>query len=181
MTLRKKASPDEIERSLIADAQNPDAWDDPISVGPSAAPRPRWYGRTRHLDLAAKFHVLSVLHRLGADATLTYAQPDNVDIAAVRRSGEAFTIDVKTLHGTTLWQVEPFKARKNHFVVFVCFERELTDPGEAPDVFMWASDRLKAFISQQNVPSVSLETVASRLDPQSAWTEFAVEPRDQAN
>ncbi|MFL6247602.1 MAG: hypothetical protein ACJ74H_16375 [Thermoanaerobaculia bacterium] len=178
MTIRKKDSNKVIERALIADADNPDAWEEPISVPASDAPRPSWHGRTNHLELAAKFHVLSVLHRLGAEATLTYAQPDNVDIAAVRQSGEAFTIDVKTLRGTTVWPVQRFSARKHHFVVFVCFHRELSDPHIVPDVYMWASERLKTFITLESANEISLETVASKLDPESAWDQFASNSND---
>src|SRR5947209_6054130 len=112
MKARKRISEAEIKVKLLADSEHPDAWEAPITVPPSSAPRPEWYGRTKHLELAAKFYVLSVLHRLGAEANLTYAQPDNVDIAAVRQSGEAFTIDVKTLMGTSRWAVERFRARK---------------------------------------------------------------------
>lgn len=176
MTVRRKDSHGAIERKLIADADNPDAWEEPISVQASRAPRPHWYGRTKHLELAAKFHVLSVLHRLGAEATLTYSQPDNVDIAAVRQSGEAFTIDVKTLRGTTVWPVEHFRPRKRHFLVFVCFQSELGDPHVVPDVYMWESDRLNTFLSHEHTDTISLKTVASKLDPESAWEQFTAEP-----
>jgi len=176
MSSSKKISEEKIERQLIADAENPQAWESPIRVPPSRSPRPAWFGRTKHLELAAKFYVLSVLHRLGAEANLTYAQPDNVDIAAVRKSGEAFTIDVKTLVGTTQWSVEPFSARQHHFLVFVCFEREWHDPHVVPDVYMWSSERLKSFITREHASTVSLEVVASKLDATSAWEQFTVEP-----
>ena len=35
-------------------------------------------------NLAAEFHVLSMLHRLGADATLTLGNKKGVDIVVVR-------------------------------------------------------------------------------------------------
>ncbi len=54
----------------------------------------------RHLELAAKFYVVSILHRLGAEANVTFAQPDNVDITVVQESGQALTVDVKMLRGT---------------------------------------------------------------------------------
>lgn len=176
MTVRKKISEAEIKLQLVADAENPTAWEAPITVPASQAPRPEWYGRTKHLELAAKFYVLSVLHRLGAEANLTYAQPDNVDIAAVRQSGEAFTIDVKTLTGTSQWLVEQFSARKHHFVVFVCFEREWRDPQVVPVVYIWSSKRLKAFIAREKATTVSIEAVASKLDPLSAWDQFTTQP-----
>jgi hypothetical protein len=168
MTARKKIS-NKVELKLVKDASDDDAWDAPLSVPPSQAPRPAWYGQATHLELAAKFYVLYFLHRLGAEATLTYAQPDNVDIAAVRRSGEAFTIDVKTLTGTSLWLVDPFRARPYHFVVFVCFKGEWHDPQEKPEIYMWSSESLKALITRDKATTVSLKDVASKLDPMSAW------------
>src|SRR5436305_3338168 len=136
----KKISNAELERHLKADAGNTDAWEYVATVPASQSPRPPWYGRSKHLELSAKFYVLSVLHRLGAEANLTYAQPDNVDIAAVRQSGEAFTLDVKTLAGTTNWSVEHFSARKRHFLVFVCFARDWQDTSLVPDLYIWRSE-----------------------------------------
>jgi hypothetical protein len=175
MTAKKKLEK-EIRLKLIKDAKNPDAWEKPITVPASRAPRPEWYGRTRHLELAAKFYVLSVLHRLGAEANLTYAQPDNVDITVVRKSGEAFTIDVKTLTGTSQWPIEQFSARKHHFVVFIRFETQWRDTQVVPDLYIWASQRLKAFIARDKSKTLSLEEVASKLDPNSAWSHFVTQP-----
>jgi len=172
MTGRKKTSTREMEEELVKDAHNENAWDEPITVPPSRTARPEWYGRTKHLELAAKFYVLSVLHRLGAEANLTFAQPDNVDITVVRQSGEAFTIDVKTLMGTSQWHVEQLRARKHHFVVFICYEGNSSDPELVPSVYIWSSERLKAFIGRVKKPTVSVEDVALKLDPISAWQQF---------
>ncbi|HUP61714.1 MAG TPA: hypothetical protein VNA69_14985 [Thermoanaerobaculia bacterium] len=176
MSTRKKLSEEEIKRKLVADAENPTAWDPPITVPASRSPRPAWYGRTKHLELAAKFYVLSVLHRLGAEANLTYAQPDNVDIAAVRKSGEAFTIDVKTLTGKADWFIEPFSARRHHFLVFVRFQQDWHDPQTVPEVYIWSSEELRSFIAHRRGTTVSLEAVARKLDPRSAWDQFAAQP-----
>ncbi|PYQ28388.1 MAG: hypothetical protein DMF56_16400 [Acidobacteria bacterium] len=64
MTTRKKLTDDDIKRKLVKDADNPDAWESPVFVSASRRPRPIWYGRSKHLELAAKFYVLSVLHSL---------------------------------------------------------------------------------------------------------------------
>jgi len=170
---RKKRSDAEIELDLLKDSDNRDAWETPIAVPPSKAPRPSWYGQIKHLELAAKFYVLSVLHRLGAEGILTYAQPDNVDIAALLQSGEALTIDVKTLTGTSLWPVEKFRARKHHFLVFVCYQARWRDPQVVPDIYIWKSEPLKKFIKSQKTTSVSLEDLATKLDPTVAWEQFA--------
>ena len=76
-------------------------------------------------NLAAEFHVLSILHRLGANAALTLANKKMVDIVVAREPGRAVTLDVKGAAGTTGFfvnnQVEP---RDEHFVVFVSYYRE---------------------------------------------------------
>jgi hypothetical protein len=78
--------------------------------------------------LASEFFVLSALHRLGAEATLTLANKKAVDIVVIRDAGEAFTLDVKGLAGTTGWPVDNVKkGRKNHFLVFVCFRNKIAD------------------------------------------------------
>ena len=140
LTLRK-----EIKVKLIEDAKNPDAWGKPIRVPASRAPRPEWYGQSGHLELASKFYVLSLLHRLGVEANLTHAQPPNVDITVVRQPGEAFTIEVKTLTGTSRWPVRRFSARKHHFIAFIQYAREWRDPETMAQVYIWPSERLKAF------------------------------------
>lgn len=166
----------EIERRLIADADDADSWDEPIAVPASRAPRPVWYGRTKHLELAAKFHLLSILHRLGVEATLTHAEPDGVDIAAVRGSGEVSTIDVKTLEGSDLWSIEGVRARKNHFIAFVVFSGELSDPHTIPDVYLWQSTALHSLLARQEVSTVSVQILASKLDAASAWQDFVTHP-----
>ena len=120
--------------------------------------------------------MLSVLHRLGAEANLTFAQPDNADITVVRQSGEAFTIDVKTLMGTSRWHIEQFSARKHHFVVFIRYAGDSTDPEVVPSVYIWSSERLKAFIGRVKKRNISVEDVALKLDPIAAWQQFVPQP-----
>ena len=176
MSGRKKISEKELKLRLIEDANNPEAWERPTKVPATRRSRPNWYGRATHLQLAAKFYVLSVLHRLGAEANLTFAQPDNVDITVVRQSGEAFTIDVKTLTGTAQWPIEKLRARRHHFVVFIRYKREWRDPKVVPDIYIWPSKSLQEFIANQKGTTISLEDVASKFDPVSAWQDFAVQP-----
>ena len=37
----------DIETELIAQADDPDAWEEPVRVPPSSSPRPAWYGRAK--------------------------------------------------------------------------------------------------------------------------------------
>jgi hypothetical protein len=54
MTARKKVSPDEIKQRLIADAENPDAWEPLGAVASSSSPRPAWYGQSARPSQAAE-------------------------------------------------------------------------------------------------------------------------------
>ena len=51
---KKQTSEAEIERQLTADADNPDAWEEPITVAASTSPRPHWYGRAKKISRATK-------------------------------------------------------------------------------------------------------------------------------
>jgi hypothetical protein len=98
-------------------------------------------------NLAAEYYVLSVLHRLGAEANLTLGNKKSVDIVVVRDAGNAVTIDVKGLAGTTSWPVDNVKAgRANHFLVFVCFLGKIGDPSILPEVYVMPSERLQQFM-----------------------------------
>lgn len=84
-------------------------------------------------NLAAEFHVLSTLHRLGADANLTLGNKKSVDIAVIRDAGDSLTIDVKGLAGTTGWPIDNLKpGTTRHFVAFVCYQGNMADPTVAP-------------------------------------------------
>jgi len=97
-------------------------------------------------NLASEFYVLSILHRLGADATLTLGNKKSVDIAVVRDAGNSVTVDVKGLAGKTSWPVDNVKeAKKNHFLVFVCFLGRIADPELLPEVYVVPSMQVGKF------------------------------------
>ena len=88
-------------------------------------------------NLAAEFHVLSVLHRLGVDANLTLGNKKSVDIAVIRGEGDSITIDVKGLEGKTGWPIDNVKPGKaKHFIVFVCFHGKIAEPSVSPLVWV---------------------------------------------
>jgi hypothetical protein len=147
MTNRDTQLTDEQMNELVlADVNDPSAWGDPIKV--RASKGRRRIRHAKHLELASKFYVLSVLHRLGADATLTFSQSDNVDITVVLESGNALTVDVKTLSGAREWRVADFRARRGHFLTFVRYPAT-TDPNTPPDVYIVASQQLADFLANR--------------------------------
>src|SRR4051794_16490053 len=176
MTSRKRKLPDdEIEAEVVADLDDPSAWDEPIFVPPSKSPLPEWVTLGRHLELSARFHVLSILHRLGAGASLANAYPENVDNTVVQAPGPAVTIDVKTLIGTAKWRVQPFSGRKHHYVAFVCYARKaMNDPSSAPDVLIFPSAALKAFVDRQTSPTLNVQSLATELGISDSWQQLLV-------
>ncbi len=98
-------------------------------------------------NLAAEFHVLSVLHRLGLDAVLTLGNKKSVDIAVVRAAGDSLTVDVKGLAGRTSWPVDNAKGGDSrHFLVFVCFAGRIADPAALPEVWVVPSTDMQPLV-----------------------------------
>jgi len=158
---------------VIADVNDPSAWGDAVIVGPSKGPRR--IRHAKHLELASKFYVLSVLHRLGADATLTFSQSDDVDITVVLESGNALTVDVKTLSGSADWPMTDFKSRPGHFVVFVRYPAD-DDPGTPPSVYIIASEQLRRYVASRPDESLSLSQLDEDLHVRDAWRMLAITP-----
>lgn len=87
-----------------------------------------------------------MLHRLGADVTLTLGNKKSVDIAVVRGAGNSITIDVKGLAGNPSRPVDSIKKSKiDHFVVFVCFNGKIADPLTMPEVWVVPSSDVKKY------------------------------------
>ena len=102
---------------------------------------------TYNTNLASEFCVLSMLHRLGCDASLTLGNKKSVDIVVMRESGDVITVDVKGLAGTTSWPVDNVKkVAKNHFLVFVSFLGKIADHTVLPEVYVVPSKRLAPLV-----------------------------------
>ena len=102
---------------------------------------------TYNTNLASEFWVLSVLHRLGAEAYLTLGNKKSVDIVVVRESGNVVTIDVKGLAGRTSWPVDNVKkVAKDHFLVFVSFLGKIAEHTLLPEVYVVPSKRLAPLV-----------------------------------
>lgn len=114
-------------------------------------------------NLASEFYVLSVLHRLGANATRTLGNKKSVDIVVVRQAGEAVTVDVKGVAGRWDWPADnirkPAKPRQ-HFLVFVTYEGSFAEPKALPRVwvvpYLGVRKFLKQYAGRRNVSRARL-------------------------
>jgi hypothetical protein len=97
-------------------------------------------------NLAAEFHVLSVLHRLGLSASLTLANRKAIDIV-VESHGRLYTIDVKGMASRTNWPMDNFKSPTvaNHFMALVSFNNKIGNPAIAPTVFLVPAEKISRF------------------------------------
>jgi len=99
-------------------------------------------------NLAAEFYVLSMLHRLGADATLTLGNKKGVDIVVVREAGDAVTVEVKGVAGKYDWPADNLASLHpvQHFVALVSFEGKIADPAmPAPRVWIIPFPEIEPF------------------------------------
>lgn len=105
-------------------------------------------GSGYNTNLAAEFHVLSVLHRRGLSASLTLGNRKAVDIVVESR-GRLFTIDVKGMASRTNWPMDNFKIktdrRVRHFVALVTFHNKIRNPSVLPSVFLVPAEKVSAF------------------------------------
>lgn len=102
---------------------------------------------TYDTNLAAEFYVLSALHRLGISATLSLGNKKSVDIVIAREAGDALTIDVKGLAGTSNWPVDNLRpGNSRHFIVFVTFLGRIHDLATSPEVYVVPSKEVSALV-----------------------------------
>ena len=170
MNQRDVKTEKEIDDIVVAQADDPDAWEEEASVKPR-----RWRVHPSRLELAAKFFVLSGLHRLGAEATLTLGERKDVDIAILSEGGKATTVDVKTLAGGWRWRGEDLYPRADHYVVFVCFT-DILDPHVAPEVIVLPSQTLAAALLRRHETEIRVDELGAELQAREAWHQLIAHP-----
>jgi hypothetical protein len=125
-------------------------------------------------NLAAEFYALSMLHRLGAAATLTLGNKKSVDIVIVHSAGDTVTVDVKGIAGKTCWPVSNVRPdRAKHFVVFVSFLNRISDPSVSPEVYVVPAHRIPNLRGKGGWRAVHLSTLR-KADPsyRDGWNQL---------
>lgn len=98
-------------------------------------------------NLAAEFYILSMLYRLGANASLTLGNKKAVDIIVAKEDKSTITIDVKGLAGQYDWPADNIHLldSTNHFYILVSFEGKISDPYSCPSVWVIPADKISQF------------------------------------
>lgn len=101
-------------------------------------------------NLASEFYVLSMLYRIGAEASLTLGNKKSVDIIVSLSESKTLTMDVKGLAAPYDWPADNIRlpAADTHYIVLVSFDRKMADPLYAPNVWIVPANDLKDFIKQ---------------------------------
>ena len=101
-------------------------------------------------NLAAEFYVLSMLHRLGIDASLTLGNKKAVDIIVVDENKGMITIDVKGLAGSYDWPADNIHQLNDeqHYYILLSFEGKISDCHSVPSVWIIPSLKLGNFIKE---------------------------------
>jgi len=162
----------EIDRIVISHADDDSAWEEPILVKRSR----RWVLDSRRMERAAKFYVLSALNRVGVDAAVSLGDDKGVDLTIVMHSGRVITLDVKAVVGSAVWRVERLDARKDHFLVFVCYVHDVETPHAPPDVYIVSSEEFYATFNTSVGEILSLEDIGSSLAAKEAWHRLRDQP-----
>ena len=100
-------------------------------------------------NLASEFFVLSCLHRLGAEASLTLGNKKSVDIF-LSKGRRTITIEVKGVAGPYDWPAEnvPKEPRRSHFIVLVSYNGKIGVPEVPPSVWVVPHGEVNRFIRQ---------------------------------
>jgi len=130
-------------------------------------------------NLAAEFYVLSMLHRLGADAALTLGNKKGVDII-VARAGEALTVEVKGVAKRYDWPADNIQSPhpERHFVARVSFEGQITDSTVAPRCWVVPLPELEPYL---HLYGTRLDVLRSSMQEnggqfENAWSLITGEP-----
>jgi hypothetical protein len=131
-------------------------------------------------NLASEFHVLSMLYRRGADASLTLGNKKAVDIVVALPSGQTVTIDVKGVAGPHDWPCDnlKFPASAHHFIALVSFEGKMANPCTVPSVWLVPANEITPFVKSYAVRKVIVRS-AVRIQGKpywQAWWRIVEEP-----
>jgi len=97
--------------------------------------------------LAAEYYVLSSLHRLGIDSTMTLGKKKAMNIVVLTSQGGLFIIDVTGVAEKGDWPIDekPVEGSSGHFIALVSYEGKISQTEVSPRVWIVPSEELRQF------------------------------------
>ena len=107
-------------------------------------------------NLAAEFYVLSMLHRRGAEASLTLGNKKSVDLTVVRGAGRTVTIDVKGVAKRWDWPGDNVRLPEHnrHILALVSFEGKIRESAAPPSVWVIPARKASPFLRRYRTRTV---------------------------
>ena len=100
-------------------------------------------------NLASEFYVMSMLHRKGADPSLSKRNKKAINII-VDRNGTYLTIDVKgSLRPINFPVKYDYYQADNHYYVFVCYMGKFRDLAVVPEVYVVPSKDIDLLVTKK--------------------------------
>lgn len=91
---------------------------------------------TFNTGIAAEYFILSQLYRLGIEAYISQGNKKAIDIRVIKDDETSISIDVKAVRDYSSLVVNNVISKKNHFVVFVTYNKKFEKIDTMPEVFI---------------------------------------------
>jgi hypothetical protein len=91
---------------------------------------------TFNTGIAAEYFILSQLYRLGIEAYISQGNKKAIDIRVIKEDETSISIDVKAVRDYSSLVVNNVISKKNHFVVFVTYNKKFEKIDTMPEVFI---------------------------------------------
>lgn len=98
--------------------------------------------------IASEYLILSYLYRLDLEAYISQGNKKSVDIRVIRENGSTLSIDVKSVRDYSSLVVNNVEPKKNHYIVFVIYNRKFSDINTSPEIFIVPSFRIPELMKQ---------------------------------
>jgi hypothetical protein len=92
--------------------------------------------------IAAEYFILSQLYRLGIEAYISQGNKKAIDIRVIKENGTPISIDVKAVRDYSSLVVNNVESKKNHFLVFVTYNKKFENLDVMPQVFIVPSNKV---------------------------------------
>ena len=91
---------------------------------------------TFNTGIAAEYFILSQLYRLGIEAYISQGNKKAIDIRVIKEDETSISIYVKAVRDYSSLVVNNVISKKNHFVVFVTYNKKFEKIDTMPEVFI---------------------------------------------
>jgi len=98
--------------------------------------------------IAAEYFILSQLYRMGIEAYVSQGNKKAIDIRIIKENGDSISVDVKAVRDYSSFIVNNIAERKNHFIVFVAYNKKIEKLKTFPEIFIVPSYNINSIVEK---------------------------------